>query len=405
MRLFAAKLNSLFRDTGGNLAIMFTIALIPILLAVNFAMDYSQASRMRADLQALADAVALAAVNKLPDEAAAQKAGSDVYNAGIAELRAGLLFDNLSIQDTTTPDLESHVTITGQFKSASGMTFNMTNIEFVIKAKAKIPLVKLEVAVAADATASMMGSKITALRTALGKFTDKLMDAQSDTAEVRLAIVPFSRAVTLPSYASGWFSGPGTTNTSGKLCATRRGGVYDSSDDNPDTEQFDGYTENASGCVDYVMQPLSNDRTALKALVNSLRAKGWGTANQVASEWVLRALSPKWASHWPTASAPNAAGKATKIAVLMTDGENETGALIHDTEGDIALARTCQKLKDEGITVYAVTFKTPLAVRPIYQNCVSAPENLIEASNDTQLIAAFERIAEEATRRLVKLTN
>ena len=139
MRLFAAKLKSLFRDTGGNLAIMFTIALIPILLAVNFAMDYSQASRMRADLQALADAVALAAVNKLPDEAAAQKAGSDVYNAGIAELRAGLLFDNLSIQDTTTPDLESHVTITGQFKSASGMTFNMTNIEFVIKAKAKIP--------------------------------------------------------------------------------------------------------------------------------------------------------------------------------------------------------------------------------------------------------------------------
>ena len=91
MRLFAAKLKSLFRDTGGNLAIMFTIALIPILLAVNFAMDYSQASRMRADLQALADAVALAAVNKLPDAAAAQKAGSDVYNAGIAEVRAGLL--------------------------------------------------------------------------------------------------------------------------------------------------------------------------------------------------------------------------------------------------------------------------------------------------------------------------
>ena len=360
---------------------------------------------MRSDLQALADAVALAAVNKLPSEIGAQKAGSDVYNAGIAELRAGLLYDNLLIENQSQPDLITHVTISGQYKSASGMTFNLTNIDFVIKAQATIPLVRLEVAVAADATASMMGSKIIALRSALTKFTDTLMDAQSATADVRLAIVPFSRAVTLPSYASGWFAGPGTTNTYGKLCATRRGGIYDSSDDNPTVKQFDGYSENASGCVDYVMQPLSSNRGALKALVSSLRAKGWGTANQVASEWVLRALSPKWASHWPTASAPNAAGKATKIAVLMTDGENETGALIHDTEGDIALARTCQKLKDEGITVYAVTFKTPLAVRPIYQNCVSAPENLIEASNDTQLIAAFERIAEEATRRLVKLTN
>lgn len=405
MRNFRQKTGDWVEDRRGNIAIMFTVALIPILLVVNFAIDYASVSNVRSNLQSLADAVALAAVNKLPDTAAADKAGNDVYNAGIAEFRAGLLSENLSMSFTVEPDLVSDVTISGAYKAPSGMNFNLGDLSFVIKAKAKIPLVKLEVAVAADATYSMKGTKITALKTALKRFSDILMAAQSDTAEVRMAMVPFSRAVTLPSYASTWMGPAGKTNTGATICATKRGGVYDSSDLNPDAEKFDGYDEIRNGCTDFVIQPLTKDAASVTSLINSLTASGWGTANQVASEWVFRALSPAWDQHWPADSAPRAWDKATKIAVLMTDGENEFYTYEHDHEGDDALEKTCENMKAKGIEIYAVTFMTPLAVRPIYQKCVSSPGNLIEASSGAQLTAAFERIAKEATSKLMRLTN
>ena len=392
-------------DRRGNIAIMFTVALVPILLVVNFAIDYASLSNTRANLQSLADAVALAAVNKLPDTTAADKAGNEVYNAGIAEFQAGLLSENLSMTFAVSPDLVSNVVITGAYKAPSGMNFNLGDLSFTIKAKAKVPLVKLEVAVAADATYSMKGTKITALKTALTRFSNILMAAQSDTAEVRLAVVPFSRAVTLPSYASTWMGPAGKTSTGTTICATKRGGIYDSSNDTPDVGKFDGYDEIRNGCTNFVIQPLTKNPASLTSLINSLTATGWGTANQVASEWLFRALSPSWNKHWPAESAPLAWDAATKIAVLMTDGENEFYTYEHDDEGDVALAKTCENMKAKGIEVYAVTFMTPLAVRPIYKKCVSAPDNLIEASSGAQLTAAFERIANEATAKLMRLTN
>lgn len=52
------------RDKRGSIAINFTLALIPITLAVGGAVDYSVANRIKAELDAAADAAALSAVSK-----------------------------------------------------------------------------------------------------------------------------------------------------------------------------------------------------------------------------------------------------------------------------------------------------------------------------------------------------
>jgi Flp pilus assembly protein TadG len=51
------------RDRRGNVAVIFAIALLPLLAFVGVAIDYSMASRARAKLQAAADAASVAALS------------------------------------------------------------------------------------------------------------------------------------------------------------------------------------------------------------------------------------------------------------------------------------------------------------------------------------------------------
>jgi Flp pilus assembly protein TadG len=66
------------RDSRGNIAVIFTIALIPIMIAAGCAIDYSLATKMRAKLQAAADAAVVAALaQKSPGYIAAAAMTSD----------------------------------------------------------------------------------------------------------------------------------------------------------------------------------------------------------------------------------------------------------------------------------------------------------------------------------------
>src|ERR1700710_3100430 len=51
------------RQQGGSVAINFALLLIPLSLAVGAAVDYSVANRAKANLDSMADAAALSAVN------------------------------------------------------------------------------------------------------------------------------------------------------------------------------------------------------------------------------------------------------------------------------------------------------------------------------------------------------
>ena len=63
---FAARLSALlsrFRhDKAANIAVIFAIAIIPIMTALGCAVDYSLATRLKAKLQAAADAASVAAI-------------------------------------------------------------------------------------------------------------------------------------------------------------------------------------------------------------------------------------------------------------------------------------------------------------------------------------------------------
>ena len=61
---FAALISRFRRDKKANIAVIFAIAILPILSFVGAAVDYSLATRMRAKMQSAADAASVAAISK-----------------------------------------------------------------------------------------------------------------------------------------------------------------------------------------------------------------------------------------------------------------------------------------------------------------------------------------------------
>jgi Flp pilus assembly protein TadG len=64
MRALLALLNRFRRDRSGNIAVIFTLSLLPILSAVGCAVDYSMANQLRTKLQAAADAASVGSLAK-----------------------------------------------------------------------------------------------------------------------------------------------------------------------------------------------------------------------------------------------------------------------------------------------------------------------------------------------------
>jgi Flp pilus assembly protein TadG len=112
------------RDRRGNVAIIFTIAAIPLISAVGCAVDYSLATRMKAKMQTAADAASIAALSqKSPGFIAASKmTGNGTVTEGVTD--ANNVFDgNMNgITGYQNLDRTSAVTKTG-IKLAASVTY------------------------------------------------------------------------------------------------------------------------------------------------------------------------------------------------------------------------------------------------------------------------------------------
>jgi Flp pilus assembly protein TadG len=142
-------------DQRGNIAVIFVLALLPILSAIGCAVDYSQATRMKSKLQSAADAASVASLSqKSPGFAAASLMTSDgsvaaavtdannVFNGNISGTTG---YTNLSLTSTVTktgPKLNSTVSFTADvpttFMQVAG--FPKMTVSGVSKSIASLPL-------------------------------------------------------------------------------------------------------------------------------------------------------------------------------------------------------------------------------------------------------------------------
>jgi Flp pilus assembly protein TadG len=108
-------------DSRGNIAITFTLALLPIVSAIGCAVDYSQAARMKAKLQSAADAAAVASISQNSVGWLAASTMTTNGTVSVAVTDATNIFNgNLS----TTTESYSNLSLTGTTVTKTGAVLN-----------------------------------------------------------------------------------------------------------------------------------------------------------------------------------------------------------------------------------------------------------------------------------------
>ena len=193
---FARALSRFRRQRRGDVAIIFALALIPLLAFVGVAIDYSRANALKADLQAALDSTALIASKNAASQSASdlQTSALSYFNALFTNAQAGNLQFNASYSNSGG----SSVTVTA---SADMPTTFMSIVGFkkitvTGSATSKWGSTRLRVALVLDTTGSMADDgKIDALKTATKNLLAQLQGAASTNGDVYVSIIPFSKDV------------------------------------------------------------------------------------------------------------------------------------------------------------------------------------------------------------------
>lgn len=178
------------------------------------------------------------------------------------------------------------------------------------------------------------------------------------------------------------------------------------------------------GCpIENPIIPLTNDKVLLDAAANKIThwCRG-GTAGNLGMVWGWRVLSKQEPF---TQGADYDSNLWRKAVVMMTDGENTFYQADYSAYGYIAdgnlgttnkgtatglvnekFADTCQAMKEQGITVYTVTFGSGIIGRPTeeyYKACATSQNHYYPAATNDELIAAFQSISRELSN--LHITN
>lgn len=460
---------TLLRDlkhcSAGNVAVIFSIAVVPLLLAAGAGVDMIRANQARTVLQGAADAAALAGGSSdQTDAAVLEKIAMDYLMAnGVEDAVANI--DKINIQDNSGTGAFK-VEIKGKVKTSFMMLagFPTMNVDAVseVKRGASGPL---EMVLALDTTYSMIeNDKIGTLKTAATDLVNSVMA----TGNVKAGIVPFADYFkvgmkyknepwidvppdkTDPPYESCNWDYPDKAGCSYQSSTCYADGVPYSCGGEVCTSWGDpvksncttvSYTYTWQGCVGARPPAYHNSIGDIgvrypgvlwdcgAAMVDMTTAKT-DVINGIESLWpngntnIPSGLIWAWNMLTPAAplteSAPmadiNAKG-GKKVLVLMTDGVNSSSPYDDGNYGphastsygdgtytDNLTAELCQKIKAEGVLVYTVLFDvSDPKIESLLEGCASSSDNSFVAADAAALKAAFKNIGVSLTQlRLTK---
>jgi Flp pilus assembly protein TadG len=200
---------------GGNVAVIFAIALVPILTFLGAAIDYSRANMARSSMQAALDSAALMVSKDL---------SMGIINTSQISTTAQSYFNALFTNRETTG-----ITITATYtaaNSSTGSTIQLNGSGMITTDFMKIagfPTMdfntssttawgnsRLRVAMVLDNTGSMaQDGKMTALKnasTATGGLIDQLSKLSQNAGDVYISVIPFAKVVNVDAsnYAQSW---------------------------------------------------------------------------------------------------------------------------------------------------------------------------------------------------------
>ncbi len=448
-----AKCEALFRrfadETGGSIAILFSLILVALCLFVGAAVDIGRWVQARHQTIAAMDAAVLAGGRILQmndkDVAGARKAAQAFYEEN-TKGRSPVVDDTIAfdaVDQNTAFAASGNAYLETTFLNFARVsrlpllnTSEATFSKAVLRAGGNANNA-VEIAMMLDVTGSMGGTKITDLKKAANDLVAIVISDAANYNPVRVSIVPFAEGVRLPSTANA--KARGTPKDKVEYSYSYWGSTYKATyyptDCVAERTGTNKYTDVAPGSGNYVLTlfnnvnvrtvngksygtcglpaadelvPLTHDKATLKSKIDNLVLSG-STAGQIGTAWAWYTLSPNWNSLWDASSAASAYGSGPrKIAILMTDGEYNmqytadgvsTGSAGAGSaaNGDSATqARAvCTAMKAKDITVYTVGFalgKNATAIATLNQ-CATDASKAYTPDNGSELQQAFRDIA------------
>ena len=428
---------------SGNVAVIFAIALIPVIAAMGVVVDYTRAAQTSTEMQDALDAASLA-LSRRSDlstmtQAQIQKFASDYFSAN---------FQNSELEHLT---LNASYTPTGPSVTISASGSLPTDFMGIIGTK-NVPIgsssttvwgeARLRVALALDNTGSMSSSgKMTALKTATHNLLAQLKGAGSVNGDVYVSIIPFVKDVNVDSsnFDQSWVKWDGgqsdlwdknngtctskkkkkkdnasdyTTRTSCQHagytwtvdnhntwdgCVMDRDQSYDTLNTAPTTSNTATLfpAEQYSSCP-VSMMGLSYNWTALNSKVDAMNPNG-STNQAIGLQWAWQSLTAA-----PFTIPPLDPSRVYKqVIILLTDGLNTQDRWYGNgsstsTQVDARQQILCSNIKAADITLYTVQVNTGYdPTSTLLQNCASSSDKFFLLTSANQIVTTFQQIGTE----------
>jgi Flp pilus assembly protein TadG len=450
---------SFLANKQGNVAMMFSLAAIPMLIATGAAIDMLRMSNTQTLLQASTDAAAIAGANV--SKLSPSKTTSLVNEYLTKEGALQAVLPGYTVKSGHDPKTGFfYVKMQGQINTTFMSLIGMATIDVDAYSEVDLGSQAMEVALVLDNTASMnSGGRLDALKVAGKSLVNSLFDTQPSGSYLKVGIVPFADYVNvgIANRTAPWMDVPAdwtetiknyptVTYTGASGCHDEKGVWNNDGVPTPYTYQVCTnpgtptttysdvtYQHKWYGCVgsrkdplDQVVDKLSTrypgvldtgcpspvtDLTDVKStLISQIDAMV-----AVGETYIPQGLLWGWNildSDAPYINAKKksamAALKGTRALILMTDGENtiypDYASTHHYSTTDAALLKAtndrmisiCDNIKSEGITIYTVAFQVnTAAAKDLLTSCATSSTQAFDATDSAALLAAFNEIGSQ----------
>lgn len=203
MSTIGGAVRAFARSKSGNVAMLFGLAAIPLMVGVGAAVDYGRALLVRERMGNAADAAALAVGSwQGQTKAQLQVKARQYFDANFPpEILGAPAALNLNFSGN-----DIVVNVSGTVPTTMLRLANFQSIDVHAASTVTVGMGTLEVALALDNSGSMAGSKITALKTAASDLVDSLFDSAKGSTKadpIKIAVVPFAAGVNVgPQYSN-----------------------------------------------------------------------------------------------------------------------------------------------------------------------------------------------------------
>jgi Flp pilus assembly protein TadG len=434
--------------TGGNVALMFTIALVPLISFVGAAIDYSRASMARSAMQAALDSAALMVAKDLsagtittsqvPPKAQAYFTAlyTDKQATGIS------VTANYTVGSGTsgsTVQIIGSGSIPTDFMNVVGFP----NMSFSSSSTAAWGTNLLRVALVLDNTGSMASyNKIGALQTAAKNLVTQLSQLAKNNGDVYISVVPFEVDVNVgtaninanwlrwdiwdpkltnssgntyctsgnnlyyPTLAQckyhgyTWNHTPGTNTSQWNGCVSDRDQNYDVSSTAPSSQPTYFPADQDLSCPAATLLPLTYNWTSVNNTINQM-SPGGGTNQTIGLQWGWLSLLQQSPLNAP---AEDSTKTYQHIIILFTDGLNTLDRWYGDgsstsTQVDSRMSTLCTNIKATGATIFTVQIDTDGAGQSaVLPACATDASHFFMLTQPSQIAAAFQQIGVEISK-------